>query len=107
MIVLVLILVPAVTISIMNQMPDDRTPTVMIKMGPLNDGTVSLYHKGGDWIKTDSIKITRNGEVTGFTCQNPVFDLGNSIITAQGIESGDKISLIVKNSVVFSGVAYP
>ncbi|PKL59597.1 MAG: type IV pilin, partial [Methanomicrobiales archaeon HGW-Methanomicrobiales-4] len=36
MIALVLILVPMVTISLMNQLPEDRVPTVTIKMGSVS-----------------------------------------------------------------------
>ena len=62
MIALVLILVPMVTISLLNQLPEDRVPTVTIKMGSLSQsGELHLYHKGGDWIKQEQLKITGNG----------------------------------------------
>jgi len=61
MIALDLILVPVVTISLMNQLPEERVPTVTIRMGPLIGDEVIFYHKGGDWIKKSDIKIIQNG----------------------------------------------
>jgi archaeal type IV pilus assembly protein PilA len=102
MIALVLILVPAVTISLMNQVPEDRTPTVNILMGPLDGNTIILCHKGGDWVKKSDIKIMVNSKQIEFN-SSPIFDLGENI-SLNGINSGDEISFIVKNSVIFSGV---
>lgn len=54
MIALVLFLVPVVTISLINQLPEDRVPTVNIKMDVNYSSDkllVTLYHKGGDYIK--------------------------------------------------------
>lgn len=106
MIMLVLILVPIVTISLMNQLPEDRVQTVNIKMSPIIGDEVTFYHKGGDWVKADSIKITRNGEHIEFSYKDPVFDLGDCLTTDNVIQNGDKIAFVVKNAVIFSGVAH-
>lgn len=105
LIALVLILVPVVTISLMNQLPEDRVPTVTIKMGPLDHGSITLYHKGGDWVKKESMRITRNGMEIKNPYEKRIYDLGDPLTIESGISEGDKISLIVKNSVVFSGIA--
>lgn len=106
MIALVLILVPMVTISLMNQLPEDRIPTVTIKMSPFDGDSVTLFHKGGDWIKPGAIRITRNGESVPVEYPYPVFDLGNNITVSQ-VTEGDEICFIAGDAVLFSGVAYP
>lgn len=107
MIALVLILVPVVTISLMNQLPEDRVPTVNIKMSPIIDGgEVTFYHKGGDWIKKSDIKIIQNGEQKSFNYDKPVFDLGDKI-TVSGVIQNDRIDFVAKNSIIFSGEPLP
>ena len=102
MIALVLILVPLVTISLMNQLPEDRIPTVTIRMGPLTGDSVIFYHKGGDWIKPGTMKILVNGQDHAYHYTSPIFDLGNHFFIT-GVKKGDAISLVVKNAVIFSG----
>lgn len=110
LIALVLILVPTATISMIQQIPEERVPTVTIKMTPMNSsGYVSFYHKGGDWMRKEEIKIFRNGKPTidfGYSSRNatPIFDLGDSI-TIKNVGVGDHISLVAKNAVIFQGVA--
>lgn len=106
MILLVLILVPFVTISLMNQLPEERVPTVTIRMGPLIGDTVTFYHKGGDWIKKSEIKIAQMGDTKSFNYIKPVFDLGDTI-TAHNVNPDIRIDFIAKNSVIFSGVPKP
>lgn len=107
MISLVLILVPVLTVYLLNQMPEDRAPSVTVKMSPISQGEVHLYHKGGDWVKYGQIHITVNGAEKNDwkeTFQNQTFDLGDNL-TVKNVEPGSRISLVVHNSVVFSGVA--
>lgn len=106
MISLVLILVPMVTVYLLNQMPEDRIPSVSIKMGSISSsGEVHLYHKGGDWIKKEQIHMVIDGtERNTWSIPNQTFDLGD-ILSLKGVSSGNRINLVVGNSVVFSGVA--
>lgn len=129
MIVLVLILVPIVTISLMNQLPEERVPTVNILMNVSpkeNPENVILYHKGGDYIRKDDISVfVRIKDHTGkyikdspryrkeqlvFSSESQVFDLGESIHTPEDnffidLSSGSTIcvSMMGKNSVIFYG----
>lgn len=109
LIALVLILVPTVTINLIQQMPEERVPTVNIMMTPIDSsGTVSFYHKGGDWIKKEDIQIMQDGSRKDSwkdIYHNRTYDLGD-VITVSDVESGKPISFIVKNSVLFSGVAH-
>jgi archaeal type IV pilus assembly protein PilA len=130
LIALVLILVPMVTISLLNQLPEDRvsTVTIMMKINLGSSGipeTVILYHKGGDYIKKDDISvIVRVRDSTGITRETPpyrkdtlefstasqVFDLGENVQTPKITIFGDlspdsdiSVSLIAKNTVIFNG----
>jgi archaeal type IV pilus assembly protein PilA len=109
MISLVLILVPLVTVSLLNQLPEDRLPTVTITMGTISPAEeLHLYHKGGDWIKTENIKVIRNGvedKSWKNLFNNQTFDLGDNL-TLSNINVGTKVNLVAKNAVVFSGVAH-
>ena len=106
MIALVLILVPIVTISLMNQLPEDRVPTINIRMGKLIGDEVTFFHKGGDWIKKSDIKIFQNGAQKSFIYAKPVFDLGDQI-TVSGVIQNVRIDFVAKNSIVFSGEPQP
>ena len=106
MISLVLILVPMVTVYLLNQMPEDRVPSVTIKMGSVSSsGEIHLYHKGGDWVKREQIHVTVDGaEEKNWKIPNQTFDLGDNL-TLSGMSSGKRISLVVHNTVLFSGMA--
>jgi archaeal type IV pilus assembly protein PilA len=108
LIALVLIMVPAVTVSLLNQLPEDRVSTVTIKMGTINSvEELHLYHKGGDWIKKENLKIMCNGvedESWKNRFSNQTFDLGDNLPLSH-IKPGTTVSLVAKNSVIFTGVA--
>ena len=136
MIALVLILVPTVTISLMNQMPGDRVPTVTILMKVNTDPNnpdifenVTLFHKGGDYLKKKDISVIirikkpdgtfeeygpyreeNSQNVLDFTSSGyRVFDLSQSLTTTPdihkqlGIGTIIYVSLISKNSVIYRG----
>jgi len=108
MVALVLILVPIVTVSLLNQLPEDRVPTVTIKMGSVSQsGELHLYHKGGDWVKRGDILLTVSGnENNSWKSRflNQTFNLGDNL-TLSGVAPGTTISLVTRRAVVFSGVA--
>lgn len=129
MIVLVLILVPIVTISLMNQLPEDRVPTVTIKMdvnvnSDHDSFNITLYHKGGDYLKKADLTVNirvkdpggslhelgsyRKNDLIFDPLDYQVFDLSHSVKTPeidQKIEPGSMIyvSMISRNSVVYPG----
>jgi FlaG/FlaF family flagellin (archaellin) len=112
LIALVLILIPGVTITLMQQLPQDRIPTVNILMYTDISGNVVLSHKGGDYINLDDIEIFVRDEKIESSWkggyQKVLFDLGNEInvpaASSGGINPGDKISLVAKKAVIFRGV---
>jgi len=115
LITLVLIMIPLVTISLMNQLPSEREPTVTIKMGPVIDNTVTLYHKGGDYLIKKDIKVILNKKLTNEMVTNSselifkygevtIFDLDDHIIASfKAIGSNDLIQLVSGKKVIFSG----
>lgn len=106
LIVLVLILIPSVTITLMNQLPEDRVPTVHIKMGPVDNNTVNLSHKGGDYLVQKDLIIFVNGEgktPVFYSSSATTFDLGD-YFSVSPVNKGDSVRVVAKNTVVFSGV---
>jgi len=123
LIALVLILVPIVTISLMNQLPEDRVPTVTI-IGEKNSDSLSFHHKGGDYIKKGDIRLIirsqgssgnkeaeYNGndfDITWKGKKGEIYDVG-SILTINESEIKNEIEFseinevrfIAKNSVVY------
>ena len=93
----------------MNQLPEDRVPTVTIKMGTISPaGELHLYQKGGDWIKWENLKIICNGiedKSWKNLSSNQIFDLGDCINLSK-IKDNTTVTLVAKNAIVFSGVAH-
>ncbi len=109
LIALVLIIVPTVTISLMNQLPEDRTPVVNIQMD-YSDGSVSLYHKGGDYIQKGNIEILVNDKRLKpanltYNSDTLTFDLGDSVkFDIEGNNGKNIVIMVAKGTVVFRGV---
>ena len=57
MIGIVLILVSVFSASLPNYLPSERSPTVTIMMSNDTGGNITLWHKGGDWVKTDVLRV--------------------------------------------------
>ena len=121
MLTLVLILLAVFSSSLSNYLPPARDPTVTIRMSYDGTGTATLYHKGGDAIKTSDLTIIvenngfvkkfipGNSEVaatvfqykTGVTNPN-LFDLGDWI-KVTGVNANDTISLATPHAVIYNG----
>lgn len=130
LIAIVLILVAIFATSISALIPDERAPVVNIKMNwsyndELNQTTIDLWHKGGDWvevsdlsvmvIENETMAVTRyryNDADYPFTLYNATgyevsikqsFDLGDRLrISFDGI--GYEIRLVTPRAVLFDGV---
>lgn len=101
LIALVLILIPSVTITLMHQVPGDRVPTVNIKM-TFDGNTITLYHKGGDFLIWNEVRVIQNDIMVTPNYSKNIFDLGDSFsISAQ---KGDAIQIVTKKTVIFSGI---
>ena len=57
MIGIVLVLAAVFTAQLPNYLPSERSPTVTIMMSNDTLGNVTLWHKGGDWVKINTLKV--------------------------------------------------
>jgi len=118
MISLVLILVAVFSASLADHLPLERVPSVTIKVTNDTAGTIMLWHKGGDWVKADSLRVRvfeTDGDVTTYTLRNsPVFalvpdadsfDLESNITVSRGqpLLGNESVSLFTDRAVLFSG----
>ena len=118
MIGIVLILVAVFSASLSNYLPSERSPTVTILMSNDTAGNITLWHKGGDWIKTDVLKVIvtdTNGMTNTTTLRGtppffPVpdtqaFDLDGNITIIRGspLIGDEQVVLATDRAVIFSG----
>ena len=85
---LVIILVSLFAASAFDLLPGDRQSVVDVSMSVNDDNTLSFWHKGGDWIDGNDLKVTltaANGQKCTLTAKSLtdyqrvdklVFDLG-------------------------------
>jgi FlaG/FlaF family flagellin (archaellin) len=124
MIALVLILAAVFTSQLPNYLPSERSLSVTIMMSNDTSGNVTLWHKGGDWVKVSTLKVNMHDTFNGFSgtwnYQNPdfvfvpdsqesnssVFDLnGNiTIITGAPLDQNTTVILATEQAVLFTGV---
>ncbi|HNX17004.1 MAG TPA: type IV pilin N-terminal domain-containing protein [Methanoregula sp.] len=122
MIGIVLILAAVFSSQLPNYLPSDRSPSVTFMMSNDTSGSVTLWHKGGDWIKISSVRLivsnqttqsvyTYTGERVFTFVPDPsepgstVFDLGGNITADTGSPfAGDEsVVLATDRAVLFSG----
>lgn len=117
MIGLVLILVSVFTASLADYLPSERSPAVTIRMGNDTSGHIVLWHKGGDWVKADSLKVivSNASSMETYTLKSSppftlvpdqqAFDLGGSITVSCGrpILGDEEVVLATDRAVLFSG----
>lgn len=125
MIGVVLILAAVFTSQLPNYLPSERSPSVTIMMS--NDTqNVTLWHKGGDWVKVSDLKVILSSP-GGSACMNgsyvspefsfvpdsaenqsSTFDIGGNItiVSDSGLSlcSGTKVTLATDRAVLFTGV---
>jgi archaeal type IV pilus assembly protein PilA len=141
MIVLAILLVSLFSVSLAGLLPAGRDYTIDISHNECintegTTGTISLWHKGGDWVEVSGLEvlIIPNGEKNTIpfndsqfricpyddnTCgsQSRTFNLGDHISlsvpagtlhkTGAIIQKGDIIRLVSSRNVIFSGTADP
>jgi FlaG/FlaF family flagellin (archaellin) len=124
MIGVVLILAAVFSSQLPNYLPSERSPAVTIMMSNDTLGNITFWHKGGDWVKADSLKViisNRTSKTTYASTGNPhftfvpdpaepdssVFDLGGNITVIHGapLVGDETLILATDRAVLFSGVA--
>ena len=119
MIGIVLILVAVFSASLSNYLPSERSPTVTILLTNTTDGHITLWHQGGDWVKTSSLKVivaaADNSMVQTYTFDSDpplvtvpdteAFDLGDNLTVDWGepLAGNESVTLATDQAVIFSG----
>jgi len=118
MIGIVLIIVAVFSASLSDYLPSERSPTVTIRISNDTNGHITLLHKGGDWVKTDALKVIVSDStgMSSYTLKTdppfiPVpdtqaFDLeGNITVEYDKPLAGDEeVVLATDRAVIFSGM---
>lgn len=125
MIGIVLVLAAAFTSQLPNYLPSERSPTVTVMMSDnLSAGTITLWHKGGDWVKTADLKVivepNQTSKITFTSSHSPkfvlvsasprqstvTFDLGGNITVTMPapLAGGEKVTLATDHAVLFTGI---
>lgn len=115
LLVTALILVAVFAVSLLSILPGDRVDTAEVS-AEITGNTISFYHKGGDRIGLEELKLTvfNGAEKRAVTFQSltlpdgqsaSVFALGSCLTyTVPGLTKGDDISLISDTAIIYSGV---
>jgi FlaG/FlaF family flagellin (archaellin) len=120
MIGLVIILIGVFAAALGNFLPTTREPSVTILMTTDNmNGTLTLWHKGGDWVKNESLTVVINypndtlkkipsSDLSHFILvpgDKTVFDLGSNItvITGEPFKGNETVSLVTPRARIFIG----
>jgi len=118
MLTIVLILVAVFAANAGNILPPARDPTVNViaegSPGEAAHMNITLYHKGGDWIKKGDLTVVVSWEenMIRFRSDNSpfimepdkaTFDLGSRITIVKIPANYAKVTLVTPRKVVFSG----
>jgi len=121
MIGLVLILVAVFSASLADYLPAERSPSVTICVSNDTLGNITLWHKGGDWVKAEDLRVLIRDNnsviapVTIYTVdEDPqfilvpdaqAFDLGCNITVSRDrpLSGNESVSLATDRAVLFSG----
>ena len=123
MLAAVVVILALVSVNAQSVLPPAREPTVTVKMDCSNN-VLSLYHKGGDSIGKDDLKIMVSKEENLCTfCDtgdctrsfeidpgNNLFDLGSTIscdLSSLGISPPFTVKLATPRTVLFTGEVRP
>ncbi len=113
MLSIVLILVSVMAVSAFNLIPGDREPQVSVIMAHSSD-SVSLYHKGGDWIQVSELSVRIRNQTHDQLFRRDVFilepntqtfDLGANLTIVPGtpLAGDEEVLLFTHRAVIFSG----
>jgi len=115
MIALVIILIAVFSVILFNFLPTDRDPSITVMMTN-NPQNITLWHKGGDWVKAEDLTVIIGNESirTSFYRKNRnlilvpdknVFDLGSNITVRMpvNLEGNETVKLVTPRTVIFTG----
>lgn len=115
MIALVIVLLSVFSAALYNFLPVDRDPSISVMM--TNDRqNITLWHKGGDWVKYDDLSVFVGNETARASFSHAdgsvvlvpnktMFDLGSNITVRMpsGLEGNESVKLVTPRTVIFTG----
>ncbi len=126
MIGLAIILVSVFASVLGNFLPSAHDPSITIIVTNDSPQQITLWHKGGDWVRAEDLKIIFGDDETrqifiynkSFTNKDrhfqlipkkDTFDLGSNITvtTTRTITGNDTVSLVTSRASIFSGKVLP
>ncbi|OPY35513.1 MAG: hypothetical protein A4E35_02338 [Methanoregula sp. PtaU1.Bin051] len=121
MIGLAILLITVFSSVVGNFIPSSHDPSLTIIMTNDKMGTITFWHKGGDWVKVSDLRIivrnaTASVSFSDGDSEHPlvlvpdkgVFDLGSNItIRAPWISEDETISLVTDRARLFSAGVVP
>jgi FlaG/FlaF family flagellin (archaellin) len=126
MIALAIVLLSVFSAALYNFLPTDRDPSINVMMTNDTLGNVTLWHKGGDFVKaSDLTVIITTGDATHRFCYttypgglvlvpnktvyDPVFDLGSNITVQMPtpLLGNETVKLVTPRTVIFTGEISP
>lgn len=126
MIGIVLILVAVFSASLASYLPTERIPSVTIRMSNDTAGNITLWHKGGDWVRAEDLNVlirdndSVTAPVTRYTTRNgdnnfllvpdvQAFDLESNITVSldKTLSGNESVTLATDRAVLFSGSVMP
>jgi Protein of unknown function (DUF1628). len=119
MIGLVIVLIGVFATALGNFLPTARDPSITVLMTNDTQGNITLWHKGGDWVKNesltlvisypnDTVKKIPSSDLSHFILvpdNKTVFDLGSTItiISGEPLKGDETITLVTPGSRIFTG----
>lgn len=115
MIGLAIILISVFASVMGNFIPGAHDPCVTIRVTNDTLNNITLWHKGGDWVKYEDLSVITGDDEHRYTFKKgsdhialipkkDVFDLGSNITVHVADKTGnDTVSLVTPKSVIYSG----
>ncbi|WAC05792.1 MAG: type IV pilin N-terminal domain-containing protein [Methanoregula sp.] len=121
MIGLVIILIAVFSTTVSSFLPSERYPSVTIKVTNETAKTITLWHKGGDWVRASDLKVIVANSTDHATeivyrvddshhpfilvPQKTTFDLGSNITITwdSALDGNETVKLATPRAVIFSG----
>ena len=116
MIALVIVLLSVFSAALYNYLPTDRDPSIAVKMTNDTPRSITLWHKGGDWVKAEDLtvvigagdtsrRIPRDNADFTLVPDKDVFDLGSNITVkiSHDLLGNESVKLVTPHTVIFTG----
>jgi len=121
MIGLVILLIAVFSTTISSFLPTERYPSVTIKLTNETANTITVWHKGGDWVRASELRVIVTNATDHTTeivyrvddnhhpfilvPQKTTFDLGSNITIRwdSGLDGNETVKLATPRAVIFSG----